>query len=83
MGYCFFGFFKPWDYWETRALFELFPVLTRPRCTSFFCSLTKEAHKVSSEGALYLVPALIRASLVEWKVDTKTEYVGGNLARMS
>jgi hypothetical protein len=31
---------------------------------------------------MYLVPTLIRASLVEWKVDTKTEYVGGNLARI-
>jgi len=38
---------------------------------------------VSREGVLYLFPALRRASLVEWKVDTKTEYVGGNLARMS
>ena len=71
-----------WNCWATRALFELFPFLTRPRCKSFSCSLIRESEKVSREGAFYLVPAEIRASLVEWKVDTKTEYVGGNLARI-
>ena len=49
---------------------------------SFSCSLTRESHKVSREGYLYVVPALMRVYLVEWKFDTKIEYDEGNIARM-
>ena len=49
----------------------------------FSCSLTSESQNVSREGDLYVVPVLMRSSLVERKVDTKIEYAGGNLARMS
>ena len=82
LGCCFFKFLEPWDCWATRVLFELLLVLTRPRYKSFYCYLLRESQKASREGAFYLVPTKIRAPLIEWKVDTKTEYVGGNLASM-
>lgn len=82
MGCYFFGFLEPWGCWETRDLFELLEVLIRPRCKSFSCSLIRESQKELREGALYLVPIVRRASFVEWKVDTKTEYPSGSLVRM-